>query len=199
MNNDTKNIRRDGARAIETHYAGCRFRSRLEARWAVAFDAMGVVWRYETEGYDLSGQWYLPDFLLPQRHAWIEVKPDLTTADLTKAVALARDSHEPVLCLGDIPSENSSGPHHVQIGYNRTGLLSVEWFAWLPSDPEVGGVIEEPHGYSRFIGDDNCIPSEMWRHHRSQVRTSPFVASAYREARSARFEHDARGRQASRR
>lgn len=25
-------------RAIETRYAGCRFRSRLEARWAVFFD-----------------------------------------------------------------------------------------------------------------------------------------------------------------
>ena len=31
------------AKAIETRYAGHRFRSRLEARWAVFFDALGGV------------------------------------------------------------------------------------------------------------------------------------------------------------
>jgi hypothetical protein len=29
--------------AIETFYRGYRFRSRLEARWAVLFDALGIV------------------------------------------------------------------------------------------------------------------------------------------------------------
>lgn len=36
---------------IETRYAGCRFRSRLEARWAVFFDTLGVKWLYEPEGF----------------------------------------------------------------------------------------------------------------------------------------------------
>lgn len=40
-------------RAIETKYKGYRFRSRLEARWAVFFDALGVQWEYEPEGFDL--------------------------------------------------------------------------------------------------------------------------------------------------
>ena len=39
--------------AIQTQYAGHHFRSRLEARWAVFFDACGVKWEYEKEGYDL--------------------------------------------------------------------------------------------------------------------------------------------------
>ena len=52
-------------RAIETEYKGYRFRSRLEARWAVFFDACGVKWEYEPEGFVLqNGQQYLPDFLL---------------------------------------------------------------------------------------------------------------------------------------
>ncbi len=38
-------------RPIETKYKGCRFRSRLEARWAVFFDALGIKWRYEPEGF----------------------------------------------------------------------------------------------------------------------------------------------------
>lgn len=34
---------------IETVYKGYRFRSRLEARWAVFFDAQGIEWEYEPE------------------------------------------------------------------------------------------------------------------------------------------------------
>lgn len=30
---------------IQTRYAGCLFRSRLEARWAVFFDHLGIRWR----------------------------------------------------------------------------------------------------------------------------------------------------------
>lgn len=49
-------------KAIETSYKGYRFRSRLEARWAVFFDAMGVKWQYELEGYQAGSISYLPDF-----------------------------------------------------------------------------------------------------------------------------------------
>ena len=41
-------------RAIETRYNGYRFRSRLEARWAVFFDTLGIRYEYEPEGFDLS-------------------------------------------------------------------------------------------------------------------------------------------------
>lgn len=48
---------------IETIYNGYRFRSRLEARWAVFFDALGVDYEYEPEGFNLpNGGRYLPDF-----------------------------------------------------------------------------------------------------------------------------------------
>lgn len=50
-------------KAIETIYSGYRFRSRLEARWAVFLDALGVRYEYEPEGFELpSGKRYLPDF-----------------------------------------------------------------------------------------------------------------------------------------
>lgn len=50
-------------RAIETRYKGYRFRSRLEARWAVFFDALMIDFRYEHEGYTFQdGTMYLPDF-----------------------------------------------------------------------------------------------------------------------------------------
>jgi hypothetical protein len=43
-----------GPKPIETRYAGCRFRSRLEARWAVFFDRLGIAWEYEPEGFELA-------------------------------------------------------------------------------------------------------------------------------------------------
>lgn len=67
--------------AIETRYANCRFRSRTEARWAVAFDALGEPWQYELNGYYIRDPSplvppvrYLPDFWLPDRRLWVEVK-----------------------------------------------------------------------------------------------------------------------------
>lgn len=50
-------------KAIETEYNGYKFRSRTEAKWAVFFDALGVDYEYEPEGYELpNGERYLPDF-----------------------------------------------------------------------------------------------------------------------------------------
>lgn len=60
-------------KAIETRYKGYRFRSRLEARWAVFFDALGLDWEYEPEGYVLpDGTKYLPDFYADG--VYIEIK-----------------------------------------------------------------------------------------------------------------------------
>ena len=65
-------------KAIQTTYRGCRFRSRLEARWAVFFSELGLAWEYEPEGYELpSGKYYLPDFRVAIRDVihWFEIKP----------------------------------------------------------------------------------------------------------------------------
>ncbi|MFJ2964253.1 hypothetical protein ACIPIC_18380 [Streptomyces collinus] len=61
---------------IETRYAGHHFRSRLEARWAVLFDALGIRWEYEPQGYRVGPDRkpYLPDFWLPKERLWVEVK-----------------------------------------------------------------------------------------------------------------------------
>jgi hypothetical protein len=63
-------------KVIETKYRGYKFRSRMEARWAVFFDEIGVVWEYEKEGYDFNGIWYLPDFWIHDWDCFVEVKGD---------------------------------------------------------------------------------------------------------------------------
>lgn len=92
-------------KALETTYNGYRFRSRLEARWAVFFDTLGVEYYYEPEGYDLgSAGWYLPDFWLPKLGMFAEVKARaLTWEEKAKAKALAW-SASPVLRLEGPPA-----------------------------------------------------------------------------------------------
>jgi hypothetical protein len=66
----------DTIMAIETIYNGYRFRSRLEARWAVFFDEAQIRYEYEPEGFDIPDVgYYLPDFYLPQFRSYAEVKP----------------------------------------------------------------------------------------------------------------------------
>lgn len=66
---------------IETIYNGYRFRSRLEAKWAVYFDAAGLKYEYEKDGFDLGSDdkqtfgWYLPDFYFPSLKTYCEIKP----------------------------------------------------------------------------------------------------------------------------
>lgn len=66
-------------KAIDTHYAGHRFRSRLEARWAVFMDHLRLEWVYEPDGYKLPSGKYLPDFWLPGWECWLEIKPEAPT------------------------------------------------------------------------------------------------------------------------
>lgn len=54
----------DTISAIETSYKGYRFRSRLEARWAMFFDRVGVTWTHEPQPLRVAGEPYLPDFLV---------------------------------------------------------------------------------------------------------------------------------------
>lgn len=61
---------------IETIYNGYRFRSRLEARWAVFFDTGKIKYEYEPEGFETEAGRYLPDFYLPELDTYVEVKRD---------------------------------------------------------------------------------------------------------------------------
>lgn len=60
------------------------------------FDALGVRWEYEKEGYDLGNAgWYLPDFWLPGQQTWVEVKgqdPGKGSAEYQKAEKLTLTS-----------------------------------------------------------------------------------------------------------
>lgn len=122
--------RRGTVKAIETKYKGYRFRSRLEARWAVFLDTLGVAWEYERQGYSLPSGTYLPDFWLPGLSAWLEIKgANPTNEERRLASDLAEHTGSSVyLFSGSVP------------GFN------VEQTAGYES--ESGEVFQEQHGPS---------------------------------------------------
>jgi len=105
--------------AIETRYQGYHFRSRLEARWAVFFDTLGIPWEYEPQGFELvplgTGRQqddvhlghYLPDFYLPSVRGgtWYEVKGQRPTdLECSKAWRLSELTGQTVMvAFGGIP------------------------------------------------------------------------------------------------
>ena len=98
---------------IETLYNGYRFRSRLEARWAVFFDAAGIEYQYEPEGFEHCGCRYLPDFYLPEFGLYVEVKPSKTKLmEDQEKLAWMVDYGGPMggglLILGQIPRISNS-------------------------------------------------------------------------------------------
>lgn len=96
-------------RAIETEYKGYRFRSRLEARWAVFFDALGIRYEYEREGFELpSGTRYLPDFFLPDINGgiYVEVKGQMDDSSYLKIVEFWEHGNAPLYVLGGIPTQD---------------------------------------------------------------------------------------------
>lgn len=115
-------------KAIETVYNGYRFRSRLEARWAVFFDALGIKYEYEKEGYDLGEfGWYLPDFYLAEEKTWVEIKSTTIVEDdwykCEKFAEMIQNDARFRVLIGQIPQS----PVFVK---NAKGIkgYSYQWF-----------------------------------------------------------------------
>jgi len=185
---------------IETVYKGYRFRSRLEARWAIFFDACGVDWEYEPEGYDLGGgRYYLPDFLLHgvtgrvEGDLYVEVKGVMTKEDAEKIRLFAGEKkngeyytpERPVLVVGKIPDGRDIvdiDNYISRIGYDDMNGTGVCQFNFETVDGDVFAAhpgVNKDGGFELF-GDDCSYLCEM-----DGAKTE----RAYRMARQARFEH----------
>ncbi len=145
-------------KAIETQYQGYRFRSRLEARWAVFFDALGIKWEYEKEGYDLGELgWYLPDFWLPDKQVWVEVKPQMPSEEESEKIRALVAGTECYggICLTNIP-ESIRDWGTEQEAYSKD--LESGWYDFL-SDV----TIDDSEAYLGF-DEPEVIWSSAFRH-----------------------------------
>jgi len=205
----------EAIKPIETRYAGHRFRSRLEARWAVFFDHLGIEWQYEPECFKIAGKGYLPDFWLPGLCTWVEVKGVLDQATLNHLIqainplcGLPRDPGgtrwKPsrktgrILLLGEIPKVKFSAWCHSRLDF-------------INGDPCVVDVVFRHDGQTASlspIGDAEALLSEngmpQWdtdADRRSLLAggeawtaiADPPIDSGYNAARMARFEHGESG------
>ena len=190
---------------IETVYNGYRFRSRLEARWAVFFDAIGAEWEYEPEGFEFpDGTRYLPDFRIKNvkgrgvrdrdaKDIYVEVKGNLTSADLHKLTMFCGwgdDQGYPVILFGQIPGCEWVEPHWDSfLGETVGGHWSFDY----TKD-------NDDHFYNLEFSEGDCYNTEPKAAYGGGLvldyPDDPYVfvdnaltAKAYTMARQARFEH----------
>lgn len=186
-------------KAIDTEYHDYKFRSRLEARWAVFFDACGVKWEYEPEGFDLGdGIYYLPDFLLHDvlfrdsdipHDLWVEVKGQMTADDAKKIIKFASNHwveseddfiiDNPTLIVTNIPDGDDVTYFMRNLAYGgdepypfNFALIDGDYFAAFPYINKQGCLVIADDNYRCAGGHDDDATAE-----------------AYRLARQARFEH----------
>lgn len=160
------------------------------------FDALGLRWEYEHQGYDLNGVYYLPDFWMLDLDGYIEIKPrefgddwpsdpkidawfDLEAEGKAKRLYLIcgepgitddwYSKSAPYICyiLGDYPYVWCECPHCGAIGLQFDGRSARNKHA--KGCPVIGS------------GNDKNYNSD-----------SPRLVRAAEAARSARFEHSAR-------
>ncbi len=171
-------------KAIETVYNGYKFRSRLEARWAVFFDTLGIKYLYEYEGYNLDGLYYLPDFWLHEEGCFIEVKPSrLTKQEVCKAEQLVIKSQNPCFVL--------SGS--VGLG-EYTIAACMPSFGWHIYDEFATCTV--CNGLWLASPQTNCFSHTYDCSHLEEshpVLNHPRLIKAYTAARQARFEHGEKG------
>lgn len=205
--------------AIETEYAGCRFRSRLEARWAIVFDHLGYEWQYEPEGferehYDKTLR-YLPDFYLPEFGTWVEVKGSYEhlSADAEKlawmcdwgsplpGVDQSHATTRGLLVLGEIPKPADALPgflliqHSKGLWFNRATLMQHSLLVW---DGIARTDYRSPYGdaswsndLSQMDPDMDCPPILLWADGVIAEATDPQTRwdHAMHAGRTARFEY----------
>lgn len=203
---------------IETFYNGYRFRSRLEARWAVFFDAAGIKYEYEPEGFDLgNGIYYLPDFYLPELDVWCEVKGTKISEEDKRKIDLFRGDPEDgsartLLMLREIPIAEDEwsvvgDTYGDDYGNGDIGWDNYYQFCVCPACGKIGlafdgrgwRVCGKKHKnknsitqtYEDYPGDIRIFKYHMDGRTDDKGYTPgvPLLANAYLKARQARFEH----------
>ena len=182
---------------IETIYKGYRFRSRLEARWAVFFDALGVEYEYEPEGYEFDdGTRYLPDFQLKDEDIFVEVKSEkfLKEENANNYIEVLEKFSEgtsyPILLLVGTPGEK---PFLMYSSFtdNNGGGVGWNYFVMISKNKVNGSLHFFPEvflpGYTLYSHDYNNelnLENEPADGHPYQKK----FMNALTKARQARFE-----------
>ncbi len=169
-------------KAIETVYKGFRFRSRLEARWAIFYDAIKIKWEYEKEGFKFGKILYLPDFWLPEINGggWIEIKGEHPTKlEQKKASKLALNSKSNVYIFYGQISDQANGNLSSEVFSGEGYWDNCQFWCQCRQCGKIGIQFEGR-------GARVCSHTDSDRQHNSD---SPLLLKAYLKAQQARFEY----------
>lgn len=187
-------------KAIETVYKGYKFRSRLEARWAIFFDTLGIEWEFEKEGYVLStGQKYLPDFFLPKSKTFVEVKgelPNLKYIEMMKR--FSSEINGPVMLVVGLPSNQDI----ILYAFNNEGNGTVEL-----THISIYGSVDGEIIFHTYFGEPlyrercgevlNVVSKSSLRTidliMKSKRGMNNDLVEAFRKSKQAQFEHGKKG------
>jgi hypothetical protein len=179
---------------IETVYNGYRFRSRLEARWAVFFDAFGIKYEYEKEGYDLGDAgYYLPDFWLPDLDMFVEAKGQQPTElEEEKARRLVLKSGKTVGLVGAVPCgyEDLQTQYFGYVYWSSNGKVAEDATYCFCKCHMCGTYGYEFDGLIRR--KCGCGNEKIWVKIKSDDEYTLYERSCAK-ARQARFEHGEHG------
>jgi len=191
--------------AIETVYDGYRFRSRLEARWAVFFKAAGIRYIYEPECFRLSsGELYLPDFYLPDVNMrttedmggiYVEAKPSRPNSnELDYLFELSRITGKSVLLIEGMPTGkhgffDAEGDGHYECSWTALGetwdicMRFAKCYKCLRVRVQHGWY-QEPYEYGQYC--EYCL-SQLGEKSACNA-AHPSLVTAVTVARSYRFD-----------
>lgn len=173
-------------KSIDTEYKGYYFRSRLEARWAVFMDTLGLEWKYELEGFEFeNGLRYLPDFYLPRFDLYLEIKPDFPDDDDMCKIRSFYDAGKAVAIGIDLPGTK---PLYLMVWDDTDssgGCCELE-ANFIEKDYKIYIEVERNKDATYFsdVGMQHSIP-EIIRKHQYDYR---WVEHAAKQAKQARFE-----------
>lgn len=187
---------------IPTRYKGYHFRSRLEARWAVFFDTIGMSWEYEPEGFEIvvprqddvwvyapelteGCHWYLPDFHITDGlgygdGAWIEIKPNDRDYDYSPELRLIKCiSHgsevSTLLIQGNPYPAEYKILGHARLGSGHMSLHGT------------GGRFVK-----RYMSNTDIVDNEERRQAMDEAMGAMELMDAFMAARSSRFTGQAK-------
>ena len=192
---------------IETVYNGYRFRSRLEARWAVFFDAANIRYQYEPEGFvGYLGIPYLSDFYFTDFQVYAEVKGSdkQLKEDIEKIDQAIDFNSTPIsnglVLLGDIPYTDNPAllPVFTLLYWDKgTAIADCVFDKWYGKGTFCRGDDEYGCMYDLFSGEylnpDGSNISLQQRFIDTAnipvVTETYWIMECYKKARQARFEH----------
>jgi len=190
-------------KAIETEYKGYRFRSRLEARWAIFFDALHLQWLYEDQGFQfdkvpvrISSDWekisgrYLPDFYFPKLNYYIEIKGrPATEFEMLFCAALSSTTKSKVYLFDSGMFLPGAQGFDYDAPFSKRfidGEFSDSPLMWMKCD-KCGKIDITFDGWVHYSSQCSCYDDNNRKKYGGSDH--PNIVAAYKKALSSRFEY----------